>query len=161
MKYWMWFSIVCLATAYAVMAVIAYSLFWPVQTLVINNFSQEKPIQITNTVVNPGDRLEYQLDYCKYTDAPSTVHRTMIDGQIITLTDTQGQLPAGCHVVTVKTAIVPTTINPGKYYLDVTVSYRVSLLRTVYIHYHTTYFTVVKGHADVSPPGGETIIITH
>ncbi len=161
MKYWMWFSIVCLATAYAVMALIAYSLFWPVPTLVVKNFSENKPIPVKNTVVNPGDRLEYQLDYCKYTDAPSNVHRTMIDGQVITLTDTQGALPAGCHVVTVKTAIVPTTINPGKYYLDVTVSYKVSLIRTVYIHYHTTYFTVVKGPADPSIPSGETIIINH
>lgn len=161
MKYWMGFSIACLATAYAVMAVVAYSLFWPVPTLVINNFSQEKPIPVKDSIVHPGDRLEYTLDYCKYTDAPSNVHRTMIDGQIITLTDTVGQLPTGCHVVTVKTAIVPTTINPGKYYLDVTVSYRVSILRTVYIHYHTTYFTVIKGAPDVSPPGDETIIITH
>lgn len=157
----MGFSIVCLATAYAVMALIAYSLFWPVQTLVINNFSPDKPIPLADSIVHPGDRLQYQLDYCKYTDAPSNVHRTMIDGQVITLTDTVGQLPTGCHIVTVKTAIVPATINPGKYYLDVTVSYRVSILRTIYIHYHTTYFTVVKGPADTTVPGGETIIINN
>ncbi len=158
MKYWIRFSLVCLATAYIVLAVIAYSLFWPAKTLTIIGFDEKNPIKVTNDTVHPGEPLEYKLNYCKYTDAPSVVHRTLVDGQIITLTNTAGQLPLGCHVVTVKTAVVPTTINPGKYYLDVVVEYKLNAFRSEYIHYHTNYFTVVEGDKTATSTG--EVIIT-
>lgn len=159
MKYWIHFSLACLGTAYLVIIAVAFFLFWPVKTLVVNNFSDANPIKITTPIVHPGDPLGYQLDYCKYTDSPNTVHRTLIDGQVITLTDTPGRLPTGCHIVTVQTAIVPETINPGSYYLDVVVEYKINILRSEYIHYHTTYFEVVKGGKEATSTG-ENIIIT-
>lgn len=121
-----------------------YSLFWPVQTLVINNYSEKNPVPVITTEIEPGQALEYILDYCKYSTQPSVVHRNFIDGQIISLQDGEGKLPLGCHKTIVKTAIVPTTINPGKYYLDVRIDYEINKLRTIETHYHTTYFTVVK-----------------
>lgn len=159
MKYWIYFSLVCLVTAYAVLAVVAYSLFWPIKTLTVIGYDPQHPIEVDTPVVHPGEPLAYKLNYCKYTDAPSNVHRTMVDGQVIMLTDTVGQLPLGCHIVTVKTAIVPTTINPGKYYLDVVVSYKINLFRTEYIHYRTNYFTVEEGSAPTATSTGEQIII--
>lgn len=145
MKTVLHFAVGCLVLAWVIVLYIAFALFWPVKTLEIKNFTENSPIQIKNTIVHPGESLSYQLNYCKYTDLPSTVHRTLIDGQVISLTDTAGQLPTGCHNVTVKTAVVPETINPGKYYLDVSVLYRINPFRTEIIKYHTGYFTVVAG----------------
>ena len=107
-------------------------------------------VQIENAVVHPGDSLQYVLDYCKYADIPSVVHRSLIDGQVITLTDTQGQLPLGCHTLIANTAIIPETVNPGRYYLDVSVIYQVNPLRSQVTHYRTVYFDVVAGLVPLS-----------
>lgn len=136
-------ALAAVIACYFIAGVIAVALFWPVKTLEIKNYSPDAPITIQNKDVRPGDRLIYELDYCKYSDGPVTVHRTLIDGQVVTLTDTQGQLPLGCHSSTIATAVVPETINPGKYYLDVTVEYKINVIRTQYVHYHTDYFVVI------------------
>lgn len=144
MKTVLHFAIGCLIIAYIVVAFLAYSLFWPIRTLELQSYDDSHPIQILNTVVHPGEALQYKLSYCKYTDIPSVVHRNFIDGQVITLTDTVGQFPRGCHLSLVDTAIVPSTINAGKYYLDVVVEYDLNPFRKEFIHYRTTYFTVVR-----------------
>lgn len=141
MKTVLHFAIGCLILAYIIVIYIAWSLFWPVRTLEIKT---QQPIQILSPIVHKGDTLSYYLDYCKYTNMPSIVHRTFVDGQIITLTDTAGAFPTGCHTAKVSTAVVPSTINPGIYHLDVVVEYDINPFRKEYIHYETTYFTVVK-----------------
>lgn len=144
MRYWIHFSIVSLVTAYLIIGYIAFCLFWPVKTLEIVGYNDSNPVVIQNDVIHKGDILIYDLNYCKYTNKSSIVHRSLIDGQIINLADTPGRLPTGCHTTTIQTAIIPETINPGTYYLDVTVEYDVNPFRTEYLHYKTTYFTVAK-----------------
>lgn len=139
--------LICLALCGMLLATVDYWLFWPYQTLEILNYSDTKPIEIENKIVEPGQPLEYVLDYCKYSDADAIVKRSFVDGQVIALKDTEGRLPTGCHKTLVKTAIVPPTINEGQYYLDVNVSYRVNPLRTVNVHYKTDYFSVVPRKA--------------
>lgn len=137
-------GIVTMVLGILFLAWINYSLFWPIQTLEIQNYSDSKPIPVLTQKVEPGDPLEYELDYCKYTNRPSRVHRSFMDGQIILLQDSDGKLPTGCHKTLVKTAIVPETINPGEYYLDVSVDYAINPLRTITTHYRTSMFTVVR-----------------
>ncbi len=159
MKYWIRFSLICLATAYIFLGLIAYFLFWPTQTLTIIGYDETHPIPIENPLVRPGEALVYKLNYCKYTATPSVVHRTFIDGQVIILTDTPGALPVGCHVVTVKTAVVPATINPGRYYLDVQVVYKINPFRNEYIHYRTAYFNVQGEDVSGEATSTENLII--
>jgi hypothetical protein len=137
-----WLCMAVLVLLGAVLLVINIWLFWPYQTLDIIGYSDGAPLPVVNSVVHPGEAIKYELNYCKYTDKPSVVRRTMIDGQVITLVDSPGRLPTGCHKATVKTAIVPETINPGNYYLDVSVDYKVNPIRTQTIHYRTQYFQV-------------------
>lgn len=144
MRYWIHFSIACLVTAYIVIGYIAFSLFWPVKTLTITNYEDNNPIKVATTTVERGQKLEYGLSYCKYTNLVSTVRRTLIDGQTITLTPTQGAFPLGCRTQLVTTTVIPDTINPGRYYLDVIVEYQINPFRTEYIHYKTEYFDVIK-----------------
>ncbi len=145
MKFLMHFATFAIVVSYVALFAVAYALFWPVRTLELPGYSDANPIKVDQKVLHPGETLSYNLSYCKYTDLDSTVHRTLLDGQVITLVSTSGQLPSGCHTVLVKTAVIPETINPGKYYLEVLVEYKINILRTQYTKYHTEYFDVVPG----------------
>lgn len=156
MRYLHYLAFGTLLLGFLLLAYINISLFWPVSTLTIQDGGQ--PIPVITKTIYPGQPLQYELDYCKYTDLPATVHRTFIDGQIITLTDTIGQLPTGCHKTLVKTAVVPETINPGRYYLDVKVEYKVNPLRNVFTHYRTEYFVVLDPATGQAPPAAPTAL---
>jgi hypothetical protein len=121
-----------------------YSLFWPVKTLVINNYSTPGLVATTALTFQRGDPISYKLDYCKYTTIPAVVTRTLIDGQIITLSNSNGYLPTGCHTTIVETSIIPDSIAPGTYYLDMVLRYSINPFRTEVVHYRTNEFEVVK-----------------
>ena len=140
-----WIALGVLVLLGSILVVINIWLFWPYKTLEIVGYSDQKPLKVQNAVIYPGKPIEYELNYCKYTSLSSVVRRTMVDGQVITLLDTPGRLPKGCHKALVKTAVVPETINPGRYYLDVLIDYRVNPIRTETVHYRTEYFEVVRG----------------
>jgi hypothetical protein len=125
---------------YFFVGLIAYWLFWPYQTLVVNT----NPAEVVTPYVERGQYLQYILDFCKYSNAPVTVHRTLDDGQIVFLQDTEGQLPLGCRSTISSNVIIPQTINTGVYYLNVTADYQVNPIRTVSVHYVTQKFTVIK-----------------
>jgi hypothetical protein len=99
-----------------------YSLFWPIKTMVINNYSTPGLVATTQ-LTQP---VSYKLDYCKYTTIPAVVTRTLIDGQIMTLSNSNGYLPTGCHTTIVETSIIPDSIAPGTYYLDMVLRYPIN-----------------------------------
>lgn len=128
---------------YFIVGILAFWFFYPYKTLSITGYDSQHPIQILNTTVHPGDVLQYKLDYCKYTDLTSTVHRDFIDGQVVPLQDIVGGLPKGCHNYSIETTTVPETINPGRYSLLIRVDYHMNPIRTITTEYQTSYFTVV------------------
>lgn len=159
-------SLTLLLMPFAGIVYFIYALFVPVKTLEITNFSYAYPIPLETPVVHPGDTIRYELDYCKYIDSSPITHRTLVDGQIITLTSSAGNLPMGCHQ-TERDVMIPETINPGKYYLNVEIDYQVNPVRTESTHYYTDYFQVVPKRVATStvpvvatssiptpPPGG-------
>lgn len=121
-----------------------YSLFWPVQTLEIKNFSSPGLVTVASSTYQRGTPLGYVLDYCKYSNYPVKVTRTLVDGQIITLSNSSGYLPLGCHKTLVETAVIPDSVAPGLYYLDITVDYTINVFRTETVHYRTNEFTVTR-----------------
>lgn len=135
---------VCIVLWFFLLVFGNYELFWPVKTLVITNFSASNEVKTQQDSYKLGQSIGYILNYCKYSTYPVTVTRTLIDGQQITLTDHGGYLALGCHSTLVETATIPETINPGRYYLDVNVQYRINPFRTSDVHYHTNYFTVSR-----------------
>jgi hypothetical protein len=137
-------AILALVAGYFIVGVMAYWLFWPYQTLQINNFASNGLVTTQGTVYRLGQPVVYMLDYCKYTDVPSIVHRVLVDGEEIALSDSTGYLALGCHKTFVETATIPETINPGVYYLDITVIYPVNPIRQVTIHYRTNSFDVIR-----------------
>lgn len=125
------------------LGVLGYWYWWPVRTLEVNGIGT--PIHLEHTVVQRGGTLSYYLDYCKYSNQSPIVHRWLIDGQEIPLTDAgKGSLPSGCHKILVSNAIVPETVNPGIYHLHVEVIYQVNPIRKEFIEYDTENFTVTR-----------------
>lgn len=121
-----------------------YSLFWPVQTLDIKNFTSPGVVSVSSSTYQRGTPLGYVLDYCKTSNYPVKVNRTLVDGQIIILSNSTGYLPLGCHKTLVQTAVVPDSVAPGEYYLDVDVIYTINVFRTEEVHYRTNTFMVTK-----------------
>jgi hypothetical protein len=138
--FWLLAIIVAL---YLLVGTVAFWLFYPYNPLVLTSGELNKPIPVNNSLLEPGQALEYNLSYCKNTDGLSVVHKRMVDGQTIELDDITGTLSRGCGTIVNSTTIIPETVNPGKYYLSIDVEYRVNPIRYVNIRYRTAYFTVM------------------
>lgn len=148
MKYLFWPVIVCIIAVAIFFITIDVWLYYPYKTLEIHNPDPEAII-LEENIVKPGEALSYILDYCKYSDTDSVVHRKMLDGQVITLEDRPGGLPLGCHKVRLNNALVPATLNPGQYRMDIIVEYKVNPIRKIKTHYTTELFTVIpRAHND-------------
>ena len=52
------------------MIYLAYILFFPFKIMDIHSMT------VMNSPIKAGDTILYLVDYCKYTDAPTTVYRT-------------------------------------------------------------------------------------
>lgn len=144
LHYLLYAMLLCLLGVFCCVLTFAFWLFWPYyKTIEIENFSLDKPVHIETPVVHPGDVLRYNLSYCKYIDATPHVYRTLVDGQKIPLTNDSGNLPIGCYSTPVTTTVIPETVNPGRYYLDVVIEYKVNPIRSIRTHYFTEYFQVV------------------
>jgi hypothetical protein len=139
------YTAIALEVLMAVLLVwINVQLFWPVKTLEISNYTSPGMVATTLDTFEIGKPIAYKLSYCKYTTIPAIVTRTLIDGQIITLSNTNGYLPTGCHTTIVETSIIPDSLAPGQYYLDMVLRYPINPFRTEVVHYRTNEFQVVK-----------------
>lgn len=159
MRHAAWFLLILLALTTCSLVYVMYLLLWPVKTIVIKNFSYTQPIHIETPVVHPGDIVKYDFDYCKFINVIPRSKSQLIDGQIIPLTPVMANssgLPMGCHD-TFGSVVIPSTINPGRYYLNKELDYQVNSLRTITVNYYTEYFQVVdKNLPSTSYPASTT-----
>ncbi len=126
----------------AIFAYSLYSAFWPFRTLE----PRVQPYRILTSVVRGGQPLIYEADYCKRTNAPAVVTRTLYGdtGTFISLPTIATNLPPGCHVVQSATTVVPATAPPGRYTLELTLTYHVNALRDITVKVRTEKFTVAR-----------------
>lgn len=136
--------LLALGACYFFVFLLAFWAFWPYQPLVIKNYSPADTVHTSSLIYHMGDAVGYTLNYCKNTSVPATVTRILVDGQQILLSGDGGSLAQGCHEALVQTAIIPTTINPGKYHLDITVHYQMNPIQNVAVHYVTNSFSVIR-----------------
>lgn len=129
--------------SFGLLAWFNYAIYWPVKTLDIYNY-KNGVVETKSQTYKLGELIDYELDYCKAKAYPAVVSRTLVDGQVIALSDEKGYLPVGCHKLTIMTSQVPLTINPGRYYLDITITYKINIFRTETVHYKTNYFNVTR-----------------
>lgn len=126
----------------AIFAYCLYSAFWPFRVLE----PQVQPYRILTPVVAPGQPVIYEANFCKYTQAPALVTRGLYseNGAFISLPTIATNLPSGCHVVQSATTVVPSTAMPGRYTIELTLTYHVNALRDITVKVQTATFTVTR-----------------
>lgn len=116
-----------------------YLRFYPFKTVVINK------IELLTPSIKQGGILKYRVDYCRYTDAPTTVYKTVQDVNDSSLrypmASTDGVSVPGCHVIDRSVQIDP-LIPSGVYYLDVTSLYDVNEVQTSRLNFKVGNFTI-------------------
>jgi hypothetical protein len=101
------------------------------------------PFKILNenkTVVR-GDRLRYEITYCKYTTMHPDLTKFFIDGVIYETPKVPGVAEQGCRTE-VADVYVPKAIPPGNYTLKTVAIYHVNPIRNIEIVNYTEQFTI-------------------
>jgi hypothetical protein len=128
---------------YLFLGLIAVWLFWPYPTIVFSDIP-ESGAKVLNSPLYPGDVLKYNISFCKNTNDTATVHRTLVDGQYLTLVDIVGSLPKRCGKnIVVTSTTIPETAVPGRYYLQIVDEFHPNPIRTITTGYKTEYFDVI------------------
>lgn len=109
-----------------VMAYNTYLRFYPFRTVVINK------VELLTPEIKQGGTIKYRIDYCRYTDAETTVYRTIQSTSIpenrYPLPATSGTSIKGCHVIE-RTLVIDSDIPLGEYFLRVSSFYQVNELQ--------------------------------
>lgn len=116
-------------------------MFWwvaPYKTLEVT-----QPYKIVNgKELKRGDILIYEIEYCKYTNAQSTVRRQFVDGIIYATPEITANLKKGCGI-TANSITIPSNLPPGVYYLTIEVYYKVNPIRIITHELKTETFEVI------------------
>jgi len=116
----------------------SYSMFYPFKTVTFNRI----PAEVTTNVVNAGESMTYQLDYCHYTDVSVEITRQFVDGVIYSTPSFRQKVSKGCDIHNIELP-VPSTLNSGTYHLRIFVEFDVNPLRKITKEFETTKFKVI------------------
>lgn len=121
---------------------VGYLLFWPYK---IAEYPKG-PLKILNEnkVVKVGEKIQYELSYCKYTYKQPDTTRALQGSIVYTLPEIFSNYKLGCNKVVINSDTVPDAVPPGQYTLHIKEEYRVNVLRTVTYEVYTEVFNVVK-----------------
>jgi hypothetical protein len=132
-------SYVILALTLILIIAVGLLLYWPIDPFVV--YSQPT---MTKDVFYVGQPIEFNIDYCKNTDAGATVNYTLIDGVTYSLPPVDTNRPKGCYngVVSAK-ALIP-NIPSGTYYLSWKATYHINPLRNFVEEFQTKPFKIIN-----------------
>lgn len=119
----------------------AWLYFIPITVIVPN----VQPYKVPVKQVHIGQQIVYIVDACKYKDASAVVARAFVEDSNDTVYPSISEinrLRIGCNRSNVS-AIVPPILLPGKYHLQLDVTYRVNFLREETYHFETESFEVL------------------
>jgi len=102
------------------------------------------PMLINKAEYHRGDLIIGELDFCVTETLPAQINLTYQDGLELPATPFvwDGRVP-GCYEDAEFTHIVPESLPPGKYRLQITASYVLNPLTTKRVTWHSEYFTVL------------------
>jgi hypothetical protein len=120
---------------------IAFYSLYPFRT--VEYLNSPFPILNPDQVVVAGSDVSYVVDYCRYTDLPTHVTRSLVNEIIYTLPSVDVKSPEGCES-SVTIVSIPKEIAPGKYHLESSLSWNINGFRVVTKQVRTQEFTVVS-----------------
>jgi hypothetical protein len=138
-KWLAFFSYGTLTLAYLCLAIWIYWSVAPYPT--INYLSEEFPV--SDSVVQQGDDITYNVRYCKTTDQMPTIKKQFVDGIIFNAEEFEAFIEKGCGDIDIPLHI-PDTLPPGNYKLRVTITYKVNPIRNIEKTHETNWFQVLE-----------------
>lgn len=129
-----------ISIAASMLSVIAYLAFVPVKVIA----PQTQPYKIITKTVKIGEPVIYQVDVCKYREAPATIIRRFVDEDNTSypLPTQLGNVTKGCQKSNIP--VITPVLHPGKWHLILDVSYKVNAFRTENYHLVTENFTITN-----------------
>lgn len=113
------------------LSVLLFQLYGPVDPL----FEVKQSPWLVVNDPSPGNGVYSEIDFCKFRDTPTTIHRMLVGetrgGKTVVMVASTvgGLLPAGCRKVTVQVIDLPIDLPAGRYKVLVHFTYRVTPLR--------------------------------
>lgn len=134
-----WSAFAVIVSAFSIMATCAYWILLPEEV-----FSVKRSIIPTDKrTYIAGNHVSYTVEYCKTRPIVGSVSRSIVDGVRTTYPTISGDLPTGCHTVTVSDIKIPIYLASGDYHLEMTVEHQVNPLSTRVVKYQTEPFQVI------------------
>ena len=90
--------------------------------LVINSFT------LDSDIVEAGESLRYTIDYCKYTNRPGIISKSLVNGVVIDYSPIITNANKGCFKGSGSIRIEP-FISPGKWSIKWTASYQLNIFK--------------------------------
>lgn len=118
--------------------------------MVFNFYQQLKPVRlleikspmiVLSPEVKTGQDVVYHASYCRYSQVPAKVFRSLIGPSIINLPPVESSTEIGCRETDVHIT-VPGYAIPGKYKMKAVAEFQISAQRLDRIYYETEEFTV-------------------
>lgn len=117
----------------------------------VNIIEIEQPMNIVNenNIVNPGEIVKYEVNYCKFIDVNAQVSRTVVSADTINnppvgYPTNLFSAPTGCDSFTSTSVTLPDDIPPGNYIVSTNIEYRPNPLRTETYNAVSEVFTVAQ-----------------
>ena len=129
-------------TAMVLLLYVLYLLIWPFQTIQVNTQLNK----VLTPVVTAGEDVVFLFDYCRITERPSTITRTLRnDAFSAPLGVINSSAVPGCYVLEARVPI-PGTIPPGRYFVYSVNVTEVNPLRTIAVPHSTEPFEVINNY---------------
>lgn len=122
------------------LGVVGFWLLYPQKVMVIEN---SQNVKLDKTVYHKGDRITYEMKYCKYKPYTATVLRTLVNSIRITYTELHSNLEMGCRTLRSSDLEIPEFAETGRYHIETTIEYVINPLRTERITWKSQEFEIV------------------
>lgn len=117
-------------------SLLIYWQYWPYKTM------DAKFILITPQV-KAGERVEYEFEYCKFTDLSAVIVKQIINDTVVHLTPITSNQAKGCGNM-IASAKTPEYLPPGKYKLRITTIYKMNPVREISVSSETEEFEIIE-----------------
>ena len=132
-------SVLTLAVAISLSMLMSYWVLWPYQIVTLASHV----VPTDKRTYLPGERVSYELDYCKFVPLVGQISRALVDGVRVSYPTTSSFLSVGCRKVWISDLRIPLYTPPGVYHLEMAAQYDPNPFRTIVINYETKEFVVI------------------
>jgi hypothetical protein len=140
-KFTTYIAYLAIIISFLVLGLMGYWLLYPYNPVTYKTIPY--PVLNENKTATVGGILKYSVDYCKTTNIYPTVIKRYVDGLIYETPAGRGVVYKGCRVQVVDN-LVPSTLIPGKYKMEVIIEYQMNPIRKIIYTNYTEEFTITK-----------------